>query len=252
MSKAPAKFLLIDVSNSFTKLAFSSADRVGSVTRIATAQLGGGFLRRMLQRKDARALVISSVVPKKNAALQSAADGRPVTWLSARSCLNVSIEYPKPSTIGADRLANVVAVTELYGVPAIVIDFGTAVTFDVVSGNRAYLGGVIAPGLEAMSGFLHQRTALLPRISFCEPRRAMGKSTREAMLAGAVFGYRGLVREILRQIVQEQFPRQRVRVVATGGYGNLIARALPEISCVHKNLTLEGLRLVGNAEGEAD
>src|SRR5205814_2775976 len=112
------------------------------------------------------------------------------------------------------RLANAAAVTALYGFPAIVVDFGTAVTFDIVSGRRTYIGGVIAPGLEAMTSFLYQRTALLPELSLREPRRAIGKSTIQAMLSGAVFGYRGLVREILARIKAEQFPRKKVCIVA--------------------------------------
>ena len=159
--------------------------------------------------------------------------------------LNVPIDYPNPKTIGADRLANAVAVATLYGTPAIVIDFGTAVTFDIVAADNAYIGGVIAPGLEAMTNFLYDRTALLPRISLREPRSAIGKSTKEAMLAGAIFGYRGLVREILQRITAEKSWKGKVRIVATGGYAKLIARKLPEVETVHENLTLEGLRLVG-------
>ncbi len=172
-------------------------------------------------------------------------------WLTARSRLNVRIDYPQPKTIGADRLANAVAVTELYGTPAIVIDFGTAVTFDIVSADAAYIGGVIAPGLEAMTSFLYQRTALLPRISLREPRSAVGKTTRDAMMAGAVFGYRGLVQEILRRIIAEKFSGKRVHVVATGGYAKLVAEKLPQVKAVHENLTLEGLRIVGclNSDG---
>jgi type III pantothenate kinase len=160
--------------------------------------------------------------------------------------LGVEIDYPKPQSIGADRLANAAAVTALYGFPAIVVDFGTAVTFDIVSGRRAYIGGVISPGLEAMTNFLYRRTALLPKLSLKEPRRAIGKSTIQAMLSGAVFGYRGLVREILTQVRAEQFSHKKVHVVATGGYARLIARRLPEIDVVHPNLTLEGLRIVAN------
>jgi type III pantothenate kinase len=97
-----------------------------------------------------------------------------------------------------------------------------------------------------MTNFLYQRTALLPKLSLKEPRRAIGRSTIQAMLSGAVFGYRGLVREILAQVRTEQFSRKKVHVVATGGYAQLIARGLPEIGVVHPNLTLEGLRIVGN------
>ena len=135
---------------------------------------------------------------------------------------------------------------QLYGHPAIVVDFGTAVTFDVVSSGGDYVGGVIAPGLEAMTNFLYQRTALLPRLTLREPRRAIGKTTRDAMMSGAVLGYRGLVREILLRLTAENFPRKRPRLVATGGYAQLIARKLPEIEAVHPNLTLEGLRIIAN------
>ena len=113
------------------------------------------------------------------------------------------------------------------------------------SPDNAYIGGVIAPGLEAMTNFLYDRTALLPRISLREPRSAIGKSTNQAMLAGAIFGYRGLVREILQRITAEKSWKGKLRIVATGGYAKLIARKLPEVDTVHENLTLEGLRLVG-------
>ena len=101
-----------------------------------------------------------------------------------------------------------------------------------------------------MTNFLYDRTALLPRISLREPRSAIGKSMNQAMLAGAIFGYRGLVREILRRIIAEQSWSDQVRVVATGGYSKLIARELPEVDIVHEKLTLEGLRLVGRMNME--
>src|SRR6266480_6370260 len=182
---------------------------------------------------------------KHSARLRAAFHGRKVIWLTAQSRLNVRIDYPNPKTIGGDRLANAVAVAKLYGTPAIVIDFGTAVTFDIVAADNAYIGGVIAPGLEAMTNFLYDRTALLPRISLREPQTVIGKSTNQAMLAGAIFGYRGLVREILQRITAEKWWKGKVRIVATGGYAKLIARKLPEVETVHENLTLEGLRLVG-------
>jgi type III pantothenate kinase len=128
----------------------------------------------------------------------------------------------------------------------VVLDFGTAVTFDVISEGRGYIGGVIAPGLEAMTNFLYERTALLPKLSMKEPQRTVGKSTIEAMRTGAVLGYRGLVREILARIRSEQFPGKSVIIVATGGYARLIAGKLPEIGVIVPHLTLEGLRIVGN------
>jgi len=241
-------YLLIDISNSYAKLAFASTRRVSAPTRIATDELSSGVIARFLRKRNVGKVVVSSVVPAKNSAILKAAAKADVLWLNWKLKLGIEIDYPKPQSIGADRLANAAAVTALYGYPAVVVDFGTAVTFDIVSVRRAYVGGVIAPGLEAMTNFLYQRTALLPKLSLKEPRRATGKSTIEAMLSGAVFGYRGLVREILAQIKAEQFPSRRrgICVVATGGYARLIARRLPEIDVVHPNLTLDGLRIAAN------
>ena len=235
MKPSIADSLLMDVSNSFTKIAFASTRRLTSIRRFPTGKLSAERLRQILQEREVKIIVVASVVPAKDREIKVAASGRgKLIWLSAKTKLNVRIDYPNPKSIGA------VAVAELYGTPAVVIDFGTAVTFDIVSTKATYIGGVIAPGLEAMTTFLYHRTALLPRISLREPCSAIGKTTRGAMLAGAVFGYRGLVREILRQVIAEQFPRKRVRVVATGGYAGLIARNLPEVEAVHENLTLEG------------
>jgi type III pantothenate kinase len=239
-------YLLIDISNSFTKVAFASPKRLGRSQRIATRDLTAAYVRRILKRCDVDLVVISSVVPDKNTAIKTGSRGCDLLWVSARIDLGVGIDYPRPETIGADRLANAAAVTTLYGCPAIVVDFGTAVTFDIVSEKKRYIGGVIAPGLESMTNFLYQRTALLPKLSLKEPRSAVGKSTAGAMMAGAVYGYRGLVREILERIKTERFARRRVRVVATGGYAQLIGRQISEIESVHPNLTLEGLRIVAN------
>ena len=237
----------MDVSNSYAKLAFASRERVSNPVRIPTAGLSSGMVAEFLRQRQVRKVVVSSVVPTKNSAISKAAHNKAqVLWLDWKLKLGVAIEYPKPQSIGADRLANATAVAEFYGCPAIVVDFGTAVTFDVVSERRSYIGGVIAPGLEAMTSFLYQRTALLPRLSLKEPHRAVGKSTVEAMRSGAIFGYRGLVREILAQIREEQFSRKKVVVVATGGYAWLIASRLPEVAVIHPRLTLEGLRIVGN------
>jgi type III pantothenate kinase len=239
-------YLLVDISNSYAKFAFASTRRVLAPTRITTSELSSAVIARFLRKRNVGKIVVSSVVPAKNSAILRAAAKTNVLWLDWKLKLGVAIDYPKPQSIGADRLANAAAVTTLYGCPAIVVDFGTAVTFDIISEHRGYIGGVIAPGLEAMTNFLYQRTALLPKLSLKEPRRAIGKSTIQAMLSGAVFGYRGLVREILSRIKMEEFPGKKVYIVATGGYARLIARRLPEIAVVHPNLTLEGLRIVAN------
>jgi type III pantothenate kinase len=239
-------YLLVDISNSYTKLAFASITRLSAPARIATAKLSSGVVTGFLRRQKVWKIVVSSVVPEKKTAILKAARKVEVLWLDSTLKLGIGIDYPKPKSIGADRLANAVAVTDLYGFPAIVVDFGTAVTFDIISRHREYIGGVIAPGLEAMTNFLYQRTALLPKISLKEPRCAIGKSTIEAMLSGAVIGYRGLVREILARIRAEKFPRKKLYVVATGGYARLIAGQLSEIGAIRPHLTLEGLRIVAN------
>jgi len=240
-------YLLIDISNSYAKLAFASRQRVFNPARIPTMELSTSAIAEFLRRRQVKKLVVSSVVPAKNSAISKAAHNKAqVLWLDWKLKLGLAIDYPKPQSIGADRLANAAAVADLYGWPAIVVDFGTAATFDVVSGERSYVGGVIAPGLEAMINYLYHRTALLPRLSLKEPQRVVGKSTVEAMRSGAIFGYRGLVREILARIRAEQFSHKKIAIVATGGYARLIASQVPEVGAIHPHLTLEGLRIAGN------
>jgi len=241
-----SNYLLIDISNSFTKLVFASSAKLGKAHRIETRRLSSTALRKLLRSRSVEQIVVSSVVPRKDAVIRRAAEKVPVKFVGAKCNLGVGVDYPNPDSIGADRLANAAAVVALYGYPAVVVDFGTAVTFDVVSAKRCYIGGVIAPGLEAMTNYLYKRTALLPKLTLAEPRRAVGRSTKGAMMSGAVFGYRGLVREILARISQEAFGRRKARIVATGGYARLIAARMPEIEAVHPNLTLEGLRIIAN------
>jgi type III pantothenate kinase len=162
--------------------------------------------------------------------------------LSPKTLRGVGINYPKPKTIGPDRLANAVAARHHFGAPSVVVDFGTAVTFDVVDRAGDYIGGIIAPGLAAMTDYLHEKTALLPRIEIREVNSAVGKSTEHAMLVGAVHGYRGLIRGLLSELKRE-LKVTRLAVIATGGYAKLIASKMPEISAVRADLTLEGLRL---------
>lgn len=236
-------WLLIDNSNTRTKFALADADALSSSrTWLPTRDITAESLAAALDGYDFDASLLCSVVPEKANILRSFLSSRgPVHTLGHRSDTGLAIDYPHPAQIGADRLANAIGVAERHGTPAIVIDFGTAVTFDVVSTGPAYCGGVIAPGLGAMQDYLGHRTALLPKIDIEEPRAAIGKSTVEAMQAGAVFGYRGLVREILARIRDElEFPPV---IVATGGDAALIARGLPEIHAVDPDLTLEGLRL---------
>lgn len=238
-----AKYVLVDISNSFTKVALAGPNRVGKVLRLPTRELTASSLRKLLSGHTARYTVAASVVPARNVAVDKAL-GRPL-WVNSDADLGIGIDYPNPRCIGADRLANAVAARILYGSPSIVVDFGTAVTFDVVSSEGKYAGGVIAPGLASMTDYLHKRTALLPQVELREPRRAIGRSTEEAMRSGAVHGYRGLVGEILRQIQKEIGAKRHISVVATGGDARLIAGKTGLFSAVAPGLTLEGLRLIG-------
>src|SRR5882757_8451866 len=131
-------YLLIDVSNSFTKLAFASTRRIQRPARVATDRLTSAFLRKLIGRRPVDYVVVSSVVPDRNREIKQAAAGVKIVWLNARARLGVGIDYPAPASIGADRLANAAAVVVLFGAPAIVVDFGTAVTFDIVAANKRY------------------------------------------------------------------------------------------------------------------
>jgi type III pantothenate kinase len=242
-----SKFLLIDNSNSFTKFALGSKEGLEkTIRRVATAELAPNSLRNALVNWKFDAVVLCSVVPPKGDWLEKNLGQVPILRVSHRTDLGIGIDYPKPATIGADRLANAAAAAALFGAPAVVVDFGTAVSFDILSENETYVGGVIAPGLESMTDYLHQRTALLPKISLLEPPGPIGKSTKHAMLAGAVYGYRGLVREILREIQKALGGTTPPKIIATGGYAELIASGLPEIHSVHPALTLEGLRVIAH------
>lgn len=237
-------WLLIDNSNTRTKFALGDARSLHAWRGVlATADISAENLGGLLEGVAFDAVLVGSVVPEKREILQGFFMGNhPVHLLDHRSPLGIAIDYPQPGQIGADRLANAVGVYERHGAPAIVIDFGTAVTFDIISGEPAYCGGVIAPGLGAMSGYLSRKTALLPEVELLEPASAIGKSTVQAMQAGAVFGYRGLVHGILERILSEL--SDTPKIIATGGDAALIARGVPEIGCVDPDLTLDGLRCV--------
>jgi type III pantothenate kinase len=237
-------WLLIDNSNTRTKFALGNSERLGDWRCVlATAAISPERLADVIEGIAFHAVVICSVVPAKAVVLREFFERRfPVHFLGAESPLGMAIDYPLPAQIGADRLANAAGVLTRHGAPAIVIDFGTAVTFDVISAQPAYCGGVIAPGLGAMSGYLPQKTALLPAIELEEPTSAIGKSTVHAMQVGAIFGYRGLVREIIARVRMELAGNPKI--IATGGDAALIARGVPEIDVVDPDITLDGLRQV--------
>jgi type III pantothenate kinase len=245
--------LLLDIGNTNTHLGLANAERVVRQANIptqgwfdGTAKVG---VRRFVGKTHLEGVGACSVVPR---ATRLAREAVKELWnlefleLTPKTLRGVGIDYPKSATIGPDRLANAVSVRHHYGAPSVVVDFGTAVTFDVVNKAGNYAGGIIAPGLAAMTEYLHEKTALLPRIKIREIKSVIGKSTDEAMLIGAVHGYRGLIHGLVSELKNEMNTR-RLPVVATGGYAKLIAAKLPEITAVDQLLTLEGLRLVWSA-----
>jgi type III pantothenate kinase len=241
MQKALPTFLLVNLNNTSTKLALADSEKLLVKKVLPTKVLSAQAVKRAIRSWHFDHALVGSVVPKKTIVFRNLLGAR-MKEVTSDLDLGIGIDFSDPRSIGADRLANAVGVTTRYGSPAIVVDFGTAVTFDIISSKGVYEGGVIAPGLGVMVDYLYQRTALLPKIDLEEPISVIGKTTKNAMLAGAVYGYRGLVRQIVTEIVAKL--DGKVRIIATGSYADLIAAKLPELQIVDLELTLEGLRFI--------
>jgi type III pantothenate kinase len=249
--------LLLDIGNTHTHLGLATAAKVVRQTEIPTAAWKSKFaaseIDRFIGGKSLEGAVLCSVVPSATGpATRCLAKLKlPFIELTHLTLRGIGIDYPKPATIGPDRLANALAARSFFGAPSLVVDFGTAVTFDVVNAAGNYAGGIITPGLAAMTTYLHEKTALLPKIDIREIKTVIGKSTTEAMLIGAVHGYRGLIKELIAELKSELKAAQ-LPVVATGGYAKLISRGIPQITAVSPALTLEGLRLLWQQRIKAD
>lgn len=240
--------LLLDIGNTHTHLGLAGRKVVRQAdipTRDWFDRTATAAVKIFCGNRRITGAAVCSVVPKatRPAGRFLESLGAPWVELNARTLKGVGIDYPAPATIGPDRLANALAARRHYGAPSVVVDFGTAVTFDVVNAAGNYVGGIIAPGLAAMTTYLHEKTALLPKIEIRETKTVIGKSTTEAMLVGAVHGYRGLIRGLIEKL-RGELGVEDLPVVATGGYAKLMARGLPMISAVRPDLTLEGLRIV--------
>ena len=235
--------LLIDNSNTLTKFAL---DLGGALSEwravIPTSDLSKTSIQDTLRNQNFERVTLCSVVPDASALMKVTFD-QPIHHISHQSKMPITIEYPNPSKIGADRLANASAAILGHQGPAIVIDFGTAVTFDVISKAGSYLGGVIAPGTASLRDYLHQKTALLPAIQLEEPNSAIGRSTEEAMQVGAVIGYRGLIREILNEVRRELGGEPKI--FATGGDAELISKGIYDIDIIDQDLTMKGIQAIG-------
>jgi type III pantothenate kinase len=241
--------LLLDIGNTNTHLGLANERGVLKQANIPTAcWFQKSALDRVLKfigRAKLSGAALCSVVPKATPLAARVLKARfkvETLELNATTIRGIGINYPNRRSIGPDRLANALAARYHYGAPSLVVDFGTAVTFDVVDRRGNYVGGIIAPGLSAMTDYLHEKTALLPRIKVRNINSVIGKSTEQAMLVGAVHGYRGLVAGLIRELKAE-LNVKKLPVIATGGYAKLISARMPEITKVDPLITLEGLRL---------
>ena len=247
--------LVIDAGNTNVVMAIHDAREWRGAWRIATQaqrtsdEYGVWLLTLLresgLRREDVGAAVIGTVVPAALYHLRRLCrDWFGVEPLVARSDLNwgFAIRADRPGEVGADRLLNTLAGFAHYGGPLVVIDFGTATTFDVVAENGDYAGGVIAPGIQLSLEALHRAAAQLPRIGIARPQAVIGRSTIPAMQSGVFWGYVGLLEGIVARIRGEW--GAPMRVVATGGLAPLLAEGTTVIEKTDPDLTLEGLRLL--------
>lgn len=245
--KSQPSVLVIDIGNTSTTLGIVKGDRVQHVHRIEMKAQTNASINDVVKNtwriSPADGVAIASVVPAINdrwEAEVSGITGKKVLWIDHTVSLGISVTYPKPQTIGADRLANAAGGVRRYGSPLIIADFGTAVTFDLVTRKQGYIGGIIAPGLPLMFDYLAERTAKLPHISWEPVRGRIGKSTSEAMQLGAHWGYRGMVREILSEL-QKTPALRSAKVCATGGYAARVLKGIEPKPVIDPGLTLYGV-----------
>ncbi len=247
--------LVIDVGNSNTSLGVYRGSELVSHWRLTTNRARtvdeyGVHARNLfalagLDFKAIDAIAIASVVPPLNYTLKTMAESyfhlTPL-FVDHASNSGIKILYEPPSDVGADRIVDAVAAIHKYGAPCIVVDFGTATTFNAINAQGEYLGGVITPGIMISTDALFERTAKLPRVDIKRPQKVIGSSTTTAMQSGLYHGYVGLVDGVLRKMIDEL--GDNPRVVATGGLAPLIATGSEFIELVDDTLTLDGLRLV--------
>jgi type III pantothenate kinase len=203
------------------------------------------FLRAGIDLKDVKGVVVASVLPPLNQTLKRMVEVYfELTPLFVDHSINsgLKILYDPPSDLGADRIVDAVAAVAKYGAPCIVVDFGTATTFNAINTAGEFLGGAISPGLMTCAEALFSRAAKLPRVEFARPKSVIGSSTIGAMQSGLYHGYAGLVDGILKQMIEAMGGEPRI--IATGGLAKLIVDASQYIDEVDESLTLDGLRLV--------
>jgi type III pantothenate kinase len=246
--------LALDVGNTHTTIGVFRERTILRRWRLSTVRARtvdelGILLRQLcewasISPKDISGVVVGSVVPPLDASLREAVHA----YLHARPLFvapgiksGMPLKVDTPLELGADRLCNAVAAFADHGGPCVVVDFGTASTWDVVSAKGEFLGGVIAPGLEIAAEALFARAAKLPRVELAAPERVIGKGTIDSIQAGLVYGYVGLVEGLTARVLAELGGG---KVVATGGLASVIARYTRLFDAVDDDLTLKGLRLL--------
>jgi len=247
--------LAIDIGNTDTTFGVFEGDELRAAWHVATGihrmtdEYAAILLNLMQHQKlkiaDIDEAVLCSVVPPIVSTFEELFQQyfhiSPLV-VSAGVKTGVRIRMDNPREVGADRIVNAAAAHQLYGGPLIIVDLGTATTFDVVSREGDYLGGVIAPGIRIAAEALFTRTAMLPRVEFARPKRVIGTNTVSAMQSGIIYGYVGLVESIVARIQRES--GEKAKVIGTGGYAEIIAQETKIFDIVNPNITLIGLKLI--------
>ncbi len=247
--------LAVDIGNTNMKLAAFDGERIVASDRVPTKEstspanaasmICESLAQHGIREQDIRGIVFCSVVPPLTTMLErAAADTFGVTALDVKEAEDrgVRLDVDKPDGVGTDRIVNAAAAYGLFGGPAIVVDFGTATTFDVVTGSGIFVGGVIAPGISLASEALTARAAQLPPIEPVFPDHVIGRDTDQAMRSGLMYGYVGLMESLIRRIRAEI--GSEAKVIATGGLVETIAEKTDTIDELEPDLTLQGLRLI--------
>ena len=238
--------IVIDIGNTLTKFGLFDNDLL--IGRFAASTLSDPSARRIFSQipnRDISAVVVSCVVPKLRetyAQIFKKTHGIEPIFIDSSFDFDLKINYFPPENLGIDRLVAAFAAVEKWSETCIVCDFGTATTIDVVTANREFSGGIIAPGMKTMSESLFAKTSKLPRVEIEKPPRVIGDSTTRAIQSGIYFGYIGLVDGIVERMTNEL--GGEAKVVATGGFAALIAESSAKIDIVDDNLLFDGLRLI--------
>ena len=247
--------LVIDVGNSNITLGVYRDEELLAQWRMATnplrtvaeygVEVRSLFDRAQITVREIEAIIVASVVPSLNDTIKTMSEvylGPIPIFVDHTTDTGLKILYEPASAVGIDRIVDAVAGVAKYGKPCIVVDFGTATTFNAVNSKGEYIGGLIAPGLKISAEALFSRTAKLPRVEIKRPPKVIATSTIEAMQSGLFYGYASLVDGILRRMIEEM--GETPRIVATGGLASLIADGSELIEVVDDTLILEGLRLI--------